>query len=130
MKKLIFTVLLFTGALTVAAQEHIEDADAKYAADLLKPGTEAPDFVVDSVKNRSLSYYRGAYVVLDFWASWCPDCRKDIPKVQEIDSLYRDKVAVIGVSFDTNKPGSSVSRKTRCIGSSSANSRNGRRRQR
>ena len=56
MKKLIFTVLLFTGALTVAAQEHIEDADAKYAADLLKPGTEAPDFVVDSVKNRSLSY--------------------------------------------------------------------------
>lgn len=103
MKKLIFTVLLFTGALTVAAQEHIEDADAKYAADLLKPGTEAPDFVVDSVKNRSLSYYQGAYVLLDFWASWCPDCRKDIPKVQEIDSLYRDKVAVIGVSFDTSK---------------------------
>lgn len=90
-------------ALTAGAQEHSEDLDAKYAADLLKPGTEAPDFVVDSVKNRSLSYYRGAYVVLDFWASWCPDCRKDIPKVKEIDSLYWDKVAVIGVSFDTNK---------------------------
>ncbi len=103
MKKLFFAALLFVCALAAGAQEHPEDMDAKYAADLLKPGTEAPDFVVDSVRNRSLSYYRGAYVVLDFWASWCPDCRKDIPKVKEIDSLYWNKVAVIGISFDTNK---------------------------
>lgn len=103
MKKLFFAALLFVCALAAGAQEHPEDMDAKYAADLLKPGTEAPDFVVDSVRNRSLSYYRGAYVLLDFWASWCPDCRKDIPKVKEIDSLYWNKVAVIGVSFDTDK---------------------------
>ncbi|MGI6242061.1 MAG: thioredoxin-like domain-containing protein [Prevotella sp.] len=108
MKKYLFIAMLWlTGALIVSAQESNEDPDVKYAADLLKPGTVAPEFVVDfkdTTQNTPLSSFRGRYVVLDFWASWCPDCRKDIPKVKKLHDAYSlNNVAFIGVSFDTDR---------------------------
>ena len=108
MKKYLFSaMLLLAGAFTANAQGENEDPDVKYAADLLQPGTLAPEFVVDfkdTTQNIPLSSFRGRYVVLDFWASWCPDCRKDITKMKELHdeySLY--DVAFIGISFATNR---------------------------
>ena len=83
-----------------------KDFDDKYATELVKPGTKAPDFKLKTSdgKNLKLSNYKGKYVVLDFWASWCPDCRKDIPEVQRMYNKFHAKgVEFIGVSFDTNK---------------------------
>ncbi len=83
-----------------------KDFDDKYAIELVKPGTKAPDFKLKTSdgKNLKLSSYKGKYVVLDFWASWCPDCRKDIPEVQRMYNKFHAKgVEFIGVSFDTNK---------------------------
>ena len=82
----------------------VEDLDAKYATNLLKPGTDAPDINMQTIdgKQFSLKSLRGKYVVLDFWASWCPDCRKDIPKVKEMYERYGKKVVFVGVSFDTD----------------------------
>lgn len=82
----------------------VEDLDAKYATNLLKPGTDAPDINLQTIdgKQFSLKSLRGKYVVLDFWASWCPDCRKDIPKVKEMYERYGKKVVFVGVSFDTD----------------------------
>lgn len=82
----------------------VEDLDAKYATNLLKPGTDAPDINLKTIdgKQFSLKSLRGKYVVLDFWASWCPDCRKDIPKVKEMYERYGKKVVFVGVSFDTD----------------------------
>lgn len=52
----------------------------------------------------SLSQYRGSYVVLDFWASWCPDCRRDIPAMKALYEQFRDHgVQFIGISFDTDR---------------------------
>jgi thiol-disulfide isomerase/thioredoxin len=97
--------LLLTTAIGALAQQ--EDADAKYATDLLKPGTEAPEFVVDLSKpkrNIPLSSFRGRYVVLDFWASWCPDCRKDIAAMKQLRDKYAPRgVQFIGISFDTDR---------------------------
>ena len=43
-------------------------------------------------------------MVLDFWASWCPDCRKEAPAVVEMHRQYKDKgIVFIGVSFDNNR---------------------------
>lgn len=88
-----------------------EDDDAKYATALLKPGTEAPDFTLKTPEGKevSLSDYRGQYVVLDFWASWCPDCRKDIPQVKAMHEAYTD-VVFLSVSFDTE-----AEKWTKCI---------------
>ena len=82
-----------------------EDLDAQYAKDLLAKGTAAPDFTLKTPdgKDVSLKDFQGKYVVLDFWASWCPDCRKDAPEVKALWEKYGDEVAFVGVSFDTEK---------------------------
>lgn len=80
------------------------DLDAKYATNLLKVGTVAPEIALKTIdgKQFSLKGLRGKYVVVDFWASWCPDCRKDAPNVVAMYNKFHKKgVEFVGVSFDT-----------------------------
>lgn len=89
-----------TNAQTTAA-----DLDAKYATELLKPGTEAPEIALNTIdgKQFSLKSLRGKYVVLDFWASWCSDCRRDAPNIVALYNKFHQKgVEFVGVSFDRN----------------------------
>lgn len=82
------------------------DFDVKYATNLVKVGSEAPAFKMKTPEGKtlSLSKYKGKYVVLDFWASWCPDCRKDIPNVKRMyDKFHPQGVEFIGISMDTDR---------------------------
>ena len=91
---------------TAVEIEAEEDLDVKYGAELLTKGTQAPGFTLKDPDGRdvSLSDFAGKYVVLDFWATWCPDCREDIPKLKELWETYgSDKVAFLSVAFDTDK---------------------------
>lgn len=100
-------------ALPVGEAADAPDADATYAAALLAPGTPAPDFTLATPDGAmvSLADLRGQYVVIDFWASWCPDCRKDLPAVKSLYERHASQgVAFVGVSFDTEKE-----KWTRCI---------------
>lgn len=57
-------------------------------------------------KELSLSDYagKGKYVLVDFWASWCPPCRKDMPTVVEAYKQYKNKgFEIVGVSLDDDK---------------------------
>lgn len=57
-------------------------------------------------KELSLSDYagKGKYVLVDFWASWCPPCRKDMPTVVEAYKQYKNKgFEIVGVSLDHDK---------------------------
>ena len=104
MKKLniLMALLMCLFVSAVSAQ----DLDDKYATELLKPGAVAPDFTVidaETMDDLPISTYRGKYVVLDFWATWCPDCRKDVPKMKELYGKFAsDNIIFIGVSFDKN----------------------------
>lgn len=83
-----------------------DDPDAQYAATLLKPGTTAPDFALATPTGDTLRLtdFRGHYVVLDFWASWCPDCRRDAPAIVALHSQYAERgIQFLGVSFDTDR---------------------------
>ena len=83
-----------------------KDEDAMYASDLLKAGEQAPDFTLKQADGRSYNLYShaGNYKVIEFWASWCPDCRKDLPEVNALLNQYKGKnFSFIGVSFDTDK---------------------------
>ena len=86
-----------------AQNNPVEDLDAQYATELLEPGTAAPDFTLNDMDGKpvSLSSFRGRQVVLVFWASWCPDCREEVPALQELQARVNpEKVAFVSVSFD------------------------------
>ncbi|MDR3218123.1 MAG: TlpA family protein disulfide reductase [Dysgonamonadaceae bacterium] len=47
---------------------------------------------------------KGKYVILDFWASWCPDCRKEMPALVDLYATFKDKnVEIVGYSLDRDK---------------------------
>ena len=91
------------GGNVASSQQQAADLDAKYATTLLKTGVEAPEIALKTIDGKpfSLKSLRGKYVVLDFWASWCPDCRKDAPNVVAMYQKFHQKgVEFVGVSFD------------------------------
>ncbi|MEW5766581.1 MAG: TlpA disulfide reductase family protein [bacterium] len=63
----------------------------------------APDFTLEKLGGGTLtlSALVGKVIVLDFWATWCPPCRAEIPAFVELYSEYKDKgVEIIGLSLD------------------------------
>lgn len=57
----------------------------------LEPGAAAKDFALksDAGKEVTLSQYKGKVVVLNFWASWCPPCRMEMPEFDELDKEFK-----------------------------------------
>jgi peroxiredoxin len=77
------------------------DADT-YVEGNIADGDKAPEFsLVDINGNKvKLSDYKGKIVLLDFWATWCPPCRKGIPDLISIQNEYKQDVVVIGITLD------------------------------
>jgi peroxiredoxin len=69
--------------------------------------TAAPDWQLSDVDGKpvKLSDFKGKVVILDFWATWCPPCRREIPGFVAIQKKYAEKgFTVIGVSVDEQGP--------------------------
>ena len=69
-------------------------------------GIPAPDFTLKTPdgKDISLSSFKGKYLLVDFWASWCGPCRRENPNVVALYNRYKDKgFDIFGVSLDQNK---------------------------
>lgn len=72
----------------------------------LAPGSEAPEIAQPNPEGEvmKLSDYRGKYVLIDFWASWCGPCRKENPNVVALYKKYKDEgFEVYSVSLDKDK---------------------------
>ncbi|QKJ29265.1 TlpA family protein disulfide reductase [Mucilaginibacter mali] len=86
MKKQILILALTILAIGVKAQ-------APDASTLTRVGDMAPTFSFSTAKDKTadIKDYRGKIVLLNFWATWCPPCRAELPRVQkEIWEKYKD----------------------------------------
>ena len=98
MKKLITSALM-----AITLNSFAQNAESQ--SSLIKVGEAAPAFTLKNPdgKKISLNDFKGKYLLIDFWASWCPDCRKSNPyMVQLHDSLKEKGVQFLCISFDTN----------------------------
>lgn len=69
-------------------------------------GSRLPDFKVNDLKGRNVSSadLHGKVVLIDFWATWCQPCKKEMPGYQKLLDRYgRDGFSVVGFKFDTMK---------------------------
>jgi peroxiredoxin len=66
-------------------------------------GNPAPDFTLATTSGSelTLSELEGQPVVLNFWATWCPDCRKEIPTLVAAADTYEGRAVLLGVSAET-----------------------------
>jgi len=67
-------------------------------------GSRLPDFTVEDLQGRSISSsdLQGKVVLIDFWATWCQPCKKEMPGYQKLEDRYGLRgFAVVGFKFDT-----------------------------
>lgn len=69
---------------------------------LLKARVEVPAFTAPGLDGRPVSTaaLRGKVVLVNFWATWCPPCREEIPDLIALQKKYKDRLVIIGVSED------------------------------
>lgn len=101
----LYTALMFganPAAADVAAADALRDGDMKKlsfteASDVPK----APLVTLDD-QPASLTDYSGKWVVLNFWATWCPPCRKEMPGLDRLQAEMGDRLSVVTVATGRN----------------------------
>lgn len=85
-------------ASKISAVKAQVEADRK-RAEMASGNVAAPGFTLDGLDGKpvSLSDFRGKWVILDFWGSWCKWCIKGFPELKEAYNKYKDRLEVIGI---------------------------------
>lgn len=109
-KRLVFRttlLLLFAAAISYAVVQSFSDGRSK----LITEGDQAPDFTLETLDGETvqLSDYRGQGVFLNFWATYCPPCKEEMPYMESQYQSFKDEgVQVIAV--DVAEPRVTVNR--------------------
>ncbi len=103
-----FVVLsALTAAVLIGFSARGSDPSAPRSA--VAVGQKAPAFHARTVDGKTVNFpddYKGKVVLLDFWATWCPPCRKELPNVVAAYNQYHDKgFEVLSVSLDRPQQG-------------------------
>ncbi|MDH5711510.1 MAG: TlpA family protein disulfide reductase [Gammaproteobacteria bacterium] len=101
MKKLsaLIPALLFMTVFTVNAAW--EQPTLGYTLSPLSKPVEAPNFKLEDMDENEYDFseYRGKVVLLNFWATWCPPCKREMPSMERVYQKYQgDNFTVIGVN--------------------------------
>ncbi|MFC9598242.1 TlpA disulfide reductase family protein [Peribacillus butanolivorans] len=105
LKKIIASVVLLS-LFTIAIVQAMDNKPDKNAENDslggLKIGAAAPDFSLKTLNGKqvNLSDYKGKKVMLNFWATWCPPCKKEMPDMQKYSQQAGDDVVILAVNID------------------------------
>jgi thiol-disulfide isomerase/thioredoxin len=79
-----------------------EDEDAPKSIRFASNAGAMPPFLVNDIEGNVLSSaeWRGRVVIVNFWATWCPPCREEIPEMVDLANRYGDRLQIVGVSED------------------------------
>jgi thiol-disulfide isomerase/thioredoxin len=101
-------VLIWTGVRHVrAGGEHAEAAPGAGATiHFFRNPVAVPRFTANDLDGREISSdsWKGKVIIVNFWATWCPPCRAEIPDLVALQDKYRDALQVVGVSEDEAPP--------------------------
>jgi len=88
--------------LMISAAAAVDDVpELSHTLTRLEKPVAAPDFTLLDMdeKSYSLKDYRGKYVLLNFWATWCPPCRREMPSMESLHQTFADsKLVVLAVN--------------------------------
>ncbi len=98
---LIMLIFILVGCKETAEVEYELKSQEIKSADSLTPDFNLPTLEGGQI---TLSELRGKVVVIDFWATWCPPCREEIPGFIKLYDQYKDEgLEIIGISLDTGE---------------------------
>jgi peroxiredoxin len=113
MKAIAFVVIVFAGLFwlnSTSATDNVKEETPQSSTAAEKVSNEetpsAPNFSLQDLEGNSVSLadYRGKVVFVNFWATWCPPCRAEIPHFVELVNQYgKDGFAILGISVDDPK---------------------------
>jgi peroxiredoxin len=100
LKKVILTIFLFSFMTIALTHTMAEEAPDNLPG--LPIGEKAPDFELKTLDGKTvkLSDYRGKKVILNFWATWCPPCKAEMPDIQKYYNEADDNVEILAVNID------------------------------
>ncbi len=91
----------------LAAAAELRDGDMKKLIfhETPQPVPDAVFFLADDAGEATLQDYRGKYVLLNFWATWCAPCRKEMPQLSELQTEFGgDDFEVLTIATGRNSP--------------------------
>lgn len=91
-----FTIYYYILSPNLALNKSATDSSKLSTQSLFASKLINPDGIL-----QDLSQYKGKIIVLNFWATWCPPCREEMPELSELYTEYKNKnVVVLGVAVD------------------------------
>ena len=103
---LVLLLVVFAGAAVAASAADLSDLRDKAGLQALREPTKIIDFELENLagKKVKLSSFTGKVVVLNFWATWCPPCRAEIPSLQALyDKLGKLGFEIVAVDLQEDK---------------------------